>query len=85
MWCWRRMEINWTDLVREEKVLHRVKQERNIPHTIKRRKDNWICHILRGNCLVKHFIEEKMEGEGRRGRRSKQILDFFRKREDTGN
>ena len=39
MWCWRRMEISWTDRVRNE-VLHRVKEERNIVHTIKRRKAN---------------------------------------------
>jgi hypothetical protein len=31
MWCWRRMEkISWTNCVRNE-VLHRVKEERNIP------------------------------------------------------
>jgi ribosomal 50S subunit-associated protein YjgA (DUF615 family) len=30
-----------------EEVLHRVKEERNISHTIKRRKVNWIGHILR--------------------------------------
>jgi hypothetical protein len=41
MWCWRRMEkISWTDLVRNEEVLLRVKEERNIIHTIKRRKEN---------------------------------------------
>ena len=33
MWCWRRIEIIWTDSVRNEEVLHRVKNERNIPHT----------------------------------------------------
>jgi hypothetical protein len=33
MWCWRRMEISWTERVRNEEVLHRVKQERNILHT----------------------------------------------------
>jgi hypothetical protein len=41
MWCWRRMKnISWTDRVRNEEVLHRVKEERNILHTIKRRKAN---------------------------------------------
>jgi hypothetical protein len=30
-------KISWTDLVRNEEVLHRVKEERNILHTIKRR------------------------------------------------
>ena len=24
-WCWRRMEISWTDRVRNKEVLHRVK------------------------------------------------------------
>jgi hypothetical protein len=79
MWCWRRMEkINWTDRVRKEEVLHRVKKERNIVHTIKRRKANWIGHILRRNCLLNHVTKGKVdgniEGTGRRGRR-KQLLD----------
>jgi hypothetical protein len=53
LWCWRRMEkISWTDRVINEEVLDRVKEERNIIHTVKRRKDNWIGHILRRNCLV---------------------------------
>jgi hypothetical protein len=63
MWCWRRVEkISWTDRVGNEEVLPRVKEERNILHTVKRRKDNWIGHILRRNCLLKHVIEGKMEG-----------------------
>jgi hypothetical protein len=37
-WCWRRMEISWTDCVRNEEVLHRVKEERNILHTIKKKE-----------------------------------------------
>jgi hypothetical protein len=37
----------WTDLGRNKGVLHRAKKERNILHTIKRRKANRICHILR--------------------------------------
>jgi hypothetical protein len=65
--------------VRNEEVLHRVKEERNIVHTIKRRKANWIGHILRRNCLLKHGIEGKTEGRmevtGRRERRRKQLLD----------
>jgi hypothetical protein len=57
MRCWKRMEkISWTDRVRNEEVVHRVKKKRNIVHTIKRRKANWIGHILRRNCLLKHII-----------------------------
>jgi hypothetical protein len=49
MWCWRGMEkINWTDRVRNE-VVQRVKEDRYILHTIKRRKDNWIGHTLPRN------------------------------------
>jgi hypothetical protein len=67
MWCWRRMEkFIWTDGVRNEEVLHSVKEARNILHTTKRRKANWIGHILRRNCLLKHVIEGKLEGEDRR-------------------
>jgi hypothetical protein len=53
------MEISWTDGVKNAEVLHRVKEERNIVRTIKRRKANWIGHILRRNCLLKHVIEGK--------------------------
>jgi hypothetical protein len=71
--------------VRNEEVLHRVKEERNIPHTIKKRKANWIGHILRRNCLLKHLIEGKLEGRiemtGRRGRRRKQLLDCLKEGE----
>jgi hypothetical protein len=31
MWCWRRMEkVRWTDCVKNEEVLRRVKEERTI-------------------------------------------------------
>jgi hypothetical protein len=60
-------------------VLYRVKEERNIIHTIKRRKANWIGHILHRNCLLKHVtegkIEEEIEVTGRQGRRHKQLLN----------
>jgi len=38
------------------------KVERNILHTGKGKKDNWIGHILHRNCLLKHAIEGKLEG-----------------------
>jgi hypothetical protein len=83
IWCWRRMEkISWNDRMRNEGVLHRVKEDRNLLHTIKRRKANWIGHILRINYLLKHVMEGKLEGRiemtGRRGRRRKQLLEIER-------
>jgi hypothetical protein len=63
MWRWRKLEkISRTDRVGDEEALHRVKEDRNILHTIKRRKANWIGHIWRRNCLLKQVIEGKLEG-----------------------
>jgi hypothetical protein len=46
MWCWRRMEmISWTDLVRNEDLLHIVKAERNILQTIKEGRLDW-SHLV---------------------------------------
>jgi hypothetical protein len=59
------MEISWTDRVRNKKVLHRVEGDKNVLHTVKRRKANWTGHILRWNGLVKHFIEGKIRGKDR--------------------
>jgi hypothetical protein len=56
------MEVSWTDRVRNEEVLRRVKEDRNILHTIKRRKANWIGHTLGRNRLLKHVVEGKIEG-----------------------
>jgi len=62
MWCWRRMEkISWTDHVRNEEVLLRVKEHRNMLHEIRKRKANWIGHILRRNCLLQRVIEGKIK------------------------
>jgi hypothetical protein len=53
MWDWRSMEkIIWTKHVRNEEVLLRVKEQRNILHEISKRKTNWIGHTLRRNCLL---------------------------------
>ena len=64
MWCWRRMEkISWTDHVRNEEVLLRVNEQRNILHEIRKRKANWIGHILRRNCILQQVIEGKIKGQ----------------------
>jgi hypothetical protein len=85
MWCWRRMEkISWTDHVRNEDVLLRVKEQRNIPHEIRKRKANWIGHILRRNCLLERDIKGKIQGgievTGRQGRRRRKLLDDLKNR-----
>jgi len=83
IWCWRRMEkISWTDHVRNEEVLLRANEQRNILHEIRKRKANWIGHILRRNCLLKQVTEGKIKGQlevtGRRGRRRRKLLDYLK-------
>jgi hypothetical protein len=64
MWCWRRMEkISWTDHVRNEEILLRVKEQRNILHEISKWMANWIGHILCRNCLLQQVIEGKIKGD----------------------
>jgi hypothetical protein len=59
---WKRMEkIRWTDRVRNEEVLLRVKEQRNILHAVSKWKANWIGHILRRNCLLRQVIEGKIK------------------------
>ena len=47
-WRRRRMEkISWTDQVRNEDVLPRDNEQRNILHKIRKQKANWIGNIVR--------------------------------------
>jgi len=48
-------------------------------------KANWIGHILRRNCLLKHVIAGKTEERRRRGRRLKQLLDDVKEKRIFGN
>jgi hypothetical protein len=70
--------------VRNEEVLLRVEEQRNILHEICKRKANWIGHILRRNCLLQQIIEGKIKGEievtGRRERRRRKLLNDLKER-----
>jgi hypothetical protein len=70
--------------VRNEEVLLRVKEQRNILHEISKRKANWIGHFLCRNCLLQQVIERKIKGgievTGRRGRRRRKLLDDLKER-----
>jgi hypothetical protein len=77
------MEISWTDHERNEEVLLSVKEQRNILHEIRKRKANWIGHILRRNCflqVIEGKIKRKIEVTGRRGRRHRKLLDDLKER-----
>jgi len=70
-----------SDRLRNEDVLHKIKEEGNILPTVKRRQANWIGHVLRKNCLLKHVVVGKMTRTGRRGKRRNQLLDDRQKNE----
>jgi len=77
-------KISCTDYVRNEEALLRVKEQRNILHEIRKRKANWMGHILRRKCLLQRVIEGKIQGEievtGRQGRRRRKLLDDLKER-----
>jgi len=81
--------LKFSDMVLEKDGKHQVEklcenwrsitknQGRNILHTRKWRKTNWIGHILHRNCILKH-ITEKMT-VGKRRQRPKLLQDGLRK------
>jgi hypothetical protein len=54
-------EVQLNGVMRNEEVVHKVKEERNVLHTVKIRKDSFIGYMLRRNCLLKHIIEGSIE------------------------
>ena len=80
----KRIILNRTDNVRNEGVLLRVKEQRNILHEIRKREAKWIGHILRRNCLLQRVTEGKIQGglevTGRQGRRRRKLLDDLKGR-----
>ena len=74
----------YSNHVRNQEVLLRVKEQRNILHEISKQKANWIGHILRRNCLLQRVIEGKIKGKievtVRQGRRRRKLLDDLKER-----
>jgi hypothetical protein len=70
--------------VRNDEVLLRDKEQRNILHEISKQKANWIGHMLCRNCLLQWVIEGKIKGgrkvTGRRGRQRRKLLDDLKER-----
>jgi hypothetical protein len=79
-------KISWTDHVRNEEVLLRVKEQRDILHEISKWKANWIGRILRRTCLLRQVIEGKIKGRievtGRRGTKGRKLLDDLKERRE---
>ena len=65
MWRWRRMK----------RVLERVGERRTMLELIKKRKRNWLGHLLARNCLLKDALEGMVNGKKVRGRIKYQMID----------
>ena len=51
-----------TDRVKNEDLLHGVKEEKDIGYAVQRRRGNWIGYILCRNCGLKHTTERRRKG-----------------------
>lgn len=81
MWIFRRLlKISWTQHIPNDEVLRRVRRERELLTTIKRRKTAYLGHIYRNNKydILKLIIEGKIEGKRGPGRRQHSWLKNIR-------
>ena len=60
--------MSYLDRKTNEEVLSSVGEKRSITDAILNRKKNWIGHVLRGQGMLKHSIEGRMEGKKEVGR-----------------
>jgi hypothetical protein len=70
--------------VRNEDVLLRVKEQRNILQEISKRKPNWIGQIWRRYCFLQQVIEGKIKGgmevTRRQGSKRRKLLDDLKEK-----
>jgi phosphoglucomutase len=82
-------KISSTDHVRKKQGLYRVREQRNILQTIKRRKANWTGHSLHWNCLYNTLLRERYrEGQKWREDEDEDVSSYWmtlRKRGDPRN
>lgn len=84
MWCYRRMwRISWTDRISNIEVLTRMQKEVEVISTIKKRKLEYLGHIMRGPKyrLLQLILQGKISGTRNIGRRRvswlKNLRDWF--------
>jgi len=74
MWCWGSMDISWTDSLKNEEVLLRVKEERNIPRTVKRRLTGLVTSCLKLPSKTHYW--RKVRGDENKRKKCKLLLDL---------
>ena len=69
MWVHRRvLNISWTENITNEEVLRRMGTGREILRQYKKRKLQYLGHLIRHNSSHLQLIEGKIEGRRSRGR-----------------
>lgn len=73
MWTYRRiLKISWTEKISNTRVLQKLNKEKEIMYTVKRRKLEYLGHIMRNETkykLLKCILQGKVEGKRNVGRR----------------
>jgi hypothetical protein len=60
MWCWRRIDkISFTDDVRNEELLLRVKEQKNMLHEISNWKANWMVTFCVEIAFYNRLLKER--------------------------
>ena len=67
--------VSWVQRITNEQVLERIGERRRLLEVIKKRKKNWIGHMLRRDCLLVNALEGLVCGRRRKGRRRYKLLD----------
>ena len=62
------LKISYKDHVTNEEVLRRMNEKPKLLKEIKRRKIQYLGHIIRGSEIQKDLLEGKVEGTRKRGR-----------------
>lgn len=82
MWCYRKMlKVKWTDFVTNLQVLNKLKIEKNLVLTIKKRILAYFGHLMRSQHLEfqKLILLGKLQGKVSRGRRKITWLSNIKK------
>lgn len=83
MWCYRRiLKISWVDRITNDAVLRRMGKEREIVNNVKKRKLEYLGHVMRNEQrynLLQLILQGKIFGKRGPGRRRISWLQNLRK------
>lgn len=84
IWLYRRiLRVKWTDKVTNMEILKRIKKEKEIIITVKKRKLQYLGHVMRGEKyhLLQLILQGKIQGKRSVGRRRhswmRNLRDWF--------